>query len=56
MDYFVGLVGHTAFVGHYYDSHSCFVKVFQDLHHFNGSLTIQCSGGFIGKDYLWLGD
>ena len=32
------------------------IQLLEQLHHFNGSLRVECTSRFIGKDNLWLGN
>ena len=56
VDNLVRLVGHAAFVGDDDDGHARLVQVLEDLHHFDGGLTVQGSGGFVGQYDLRPGD
>ena len=46
----------SAFVGDNYNRHSQLMKIFQNLHHFHGSFTVQSSCRLICQNDLRLGD
>ena len=53
----IGLVGHTALVGHHDDSHAVvLVQLFEQLHHLNRRLGVEGSRRFVGQNNLRLGN
>lgn len=52
MNYLIGLVGYPTFMGYYHNGQSLLtVQIFQNIHHLYRSLTVQCSGRLISKNY-----
>lgn len=52
VDNLVRLIGNAALVGYDHDGHARFMQVFQNLHDLYGSLAVESTGRFVGKDNL----
>lgn len=56
VDNLVCLIGNAALVGYDHDGHARFMQVFQNLHDLYGSLAVESTGRFVGKDNLGAGN